>query len=131
MNTSIDKLTKKFTELIKNILLSLDLNTIDDILDSRDSDVFSNLWMQAWQKVEDKNLTIDSQREEIFKLVFSKTESSDLAAYITEDFELISKYLYEEDNNWVSNLYGTYFDHKIPCGELKNKEIKLAEMINK
>lgn len=112
------------------ILESIDLESIDDILDDRDADTFSDLWMEAWRNIENKELDIDSQRENIFKLVFSKTQSSDLAAYITEDFELIAKHVSEKDNGWVANLCGTYFDHQIPRTELECKEITLVELIN-
>lgn len=130
MNNMVEKLTIKFIEAINNILEAIDLESIDDILDDRDADGFSSLWMKAWQNVEKKDLNIDKQREEIFKLIFSKTQSSDLAAYITEDFELIARHLDEKENTWVANLCGTYFDHQLPRTEFKNKEIKLVELID-
>ena len=130
MDIILEKYTTKFKESIRKILESIDLESIDDILDSRDSDTFSNLWMKAWQKVENINIKIDVQREQLFKFIFSKTDSSDLAAYFIEDFELIAKHLNEEEDNWVTNLCGTYFDLKIPHGELENKNIGLIELVN-
>ncbi len=129
MNTPLEIFTKKFETAIKTTLDAIDLDAIDDILDARDTDAFSELWMKAWKKVEHKQINIDAQREEFFKLIFSKTQSSDLAAYLIEDFELIAKHLNEEDNNWVTSLCATYFEHEIPHGELKTKKIKLIELI--
>ncbi len=125
----LDRFKNKFEESVQKALMSLDLDTIDDILDSRDSDVFSNPWTKAWENVEDKNLDIDSDRERLFKMIYDKTESSDLAAYVTEDFELIAKHIDEEENNWVNTVCKAYFSFVIPHGELSGEATKLTELI--
>ena len=129
MDTPLEIFTKKFEASLQIILDAIDLDSIDDILDARDADAFSDVWIKTWKKVEHVQIDIDTQREKIFKLIFSKTQSSDLAAYLIEDFELIAKHLNQEEDNWVTHLCATYFDHKVPQGKLKSKNITLIELI--
>ncbi len=64
-------------------------------------------------------------------LIIEETDSSDLAAYISDDFELISYHLLTNDkNSWVTSLCASYFEKKIPQGELILKEKTLNELIN-
>ena len=63
-------------------------------------------------------------------MTFSKTNSSDLSAYISEDFELIASHLLANTNNtWVTSLCATYFEKKIPQGELRSMKTSLKEFI--
>ena len=104
MDTPLEIFTKKFEASLQIILDAIDLDSIDNVLDARDADAFSDVWIKTWKKVEHVQIDIDTQREKIFKLIFSKTQSSDLAAYLIEDFELIAKHLNEEEDNWVTHL---------------------------
>ncbi|MFZ3576302.1 hypothetical protein, partial [Tenacibaculum finnmarkense] len=125
-----EKLTTKFIKSLESILETIDLESIDDILDLRDSDSFSNLWKKAWNQIESEKINTEKEREKIFKLIYSKTESGDLSAYITEDFELIMNFIGLRESNWVTSLCQSYFTGKIPIGILKNSEKTLIELIN-
>lgn len=122
---------------MNEIFIDFDASSTDDILDNRDLTTFSDLWTNAYNDTkqsiinsDDKN-KIDEIRKEVFMATFSRTNSSDLSAYISEDFELISAHLLTNDNNkWVTSLCATYFDKKIPQGELKQVDRTLKELIN-
>ena len=129
-NLKKEKLTTKFINSLQSILEIIDLETIDGILNSRDSDLFSNLWTKARDEIEIEEINLDAEREKIFKLVFSKTKSDDLSAYITEDFELITSYIGLKENNWVTSLCHSYFNRKIPEGEIEYSNKTLIELIN-
>jgi len=130
MNLEKEKLKNKFINSLQSILEKIDLESINDILDSRDSDLFSSQWTKAWNKLDTEKLNLETEREEIFKLIFKKTESDDLSAYITEDYELIANYLKLEENNWVTSLCNSYFNVKIPEGKVKSSNKTLIELIN-
>ena len=75
---------------------------------------------------------ISEARKEIFILTYQKTNSSDLSAYISDDFDLIClQYLSETDNEWVNKLYATYLNREIPQGILKNISLNMNDLINK
>ncbi|MDC1161891.1 hypothetical protein OAT18_00460 [Tenacibaculum sp.] len=63
-------------------------------------------------------------------MIFRKTESDDLSAYITEDFELIANHIVSSENNWVTSLCEYYFNGKIPNGKLELSNKTLTELIN-
>lgn len=125
MTTELIQLHHLFIESLNKIFAHFEVDTTDDILDHRDLTEFADLWTIAHKEIEnnpidfeDKNL-IDQARKEIFMLTFSKTNSSGLSAYISEDFELIASHLLGKDQNtWVTSLCSTYFSHTLPTGEL-------------
>ena len=138
MNDQLDKLRHNFFEILKSILENIDIENIDDILDNRDNDEFSELWTNSYNQI--KKISLESEvkekiseaRKEIFILTYQKTNSSDLSAYISDDFDLIClQYLSETDNEWVNKLYATYLNREIPQGILKNISLNMNDLINK
>ena len=138
MNNQLDKLRHNFFEIVKSILENIDIENIDDILDNRDNDEFSELWTNSYNQI--KKISLESEvkekiseaRKEIFILTYQKTNSSDLSAYISDDFDLIClQYLSETDNEWVNKLYATYLNREIPQGILKNISLNMNDLINK
>ncbi len=138
MNNQLDKLRHNFFEILKSILENIDIENIDDILDNRDNDEFSELWTNSYNQI--KKISLESEvkekiseaRKEIFILTYQKTNSSDLSAYISDDFDLIClQYLSETDNEWVNKLYATYLNREIPQGILKNISLNMNDLINK
>ena len=138
MNNQLDKLRHNFFEILKSILENIDIENIDDILDNRDNDEFSELWTNSYNQI--KKISLESEvkekiseaRKEIFILTYQKTNSSDLSAYISDDFDLLClQYLSETDNEWVNKLYATYLNREIPQGILKNISLNMNDLINK
>jgi hypothetical protein len=88
---------------------------IDDLLDSRDSTDFYTKWMGKFDFINgyiELNGEINKIRELVFKKTYSISESSDLAAYICDDFELICKYIFaNNDDIWIQG-YKDYFQNK-------------------
>ena len=138
MNNQLDKLRHNFFEILKSILENIDIENIDDILDNRDNDEFSELWTNSYNQI--KKISLESEvkekiseaRKEIFILTYQKTNSSDLSAYISDDFDLIClQYLSETDNEWVNKLYATYLNCEIQQGILKDISLNMNDLINK
>ncbi|NIF04237.1 hypothetical protein F3J23_02185 [Chryseobacterium sp. Tr-659] len=127
-----------FNESLKTALHHIDTEKIDEILDNRDSPEFSDLWMKAYHAVEETMTeeeledNISDMRKEIFISTFRITGSSELAAYISDDFGLISSYyIHLIENNWVTNLLFTYLNHQIPQEKLMETDRTMKELIDK
>lgn len=136
MKEKINKLEAAFNESLKTILHTIDSEKIDEILDNRDSSAFSDAWMKAYHAVEEKVADEETEdiitqiRKEIFVSIFKATGSSELAAYISDDFGLISSYdIHNIENNWVSNLLFTYLNHQIPQGDLLKTDKTIKELV--
>ncbi|EFK33006.1 Uncharacterised protein [Chryseobacterium gleum] len=136
MTEKINKLEAIFNDALKTALTGITPEKIDEILDNRDSAAFSDAWMKAYHTVEEKvaNEEVEDRisdiRKEIFVSVFKTTGSSDLPAYISDDFGLICSYsVHQIENNWVTNLLFTYLHHQIPQGELMKTDKTLEELI--
>ncbi|MEF9476450.1 hypothetical protein ACR1PO_07800 [Chryseobacterium sp. RRHN12] len=136
MTEKINKLEAIFNDALKTALTGITPEKIDEILDNRDSAEFSDAWMKAYRTVEEKVTDEETEdrisdiRKEIFVSVFKTTGSSDLPAYISDDFGLICSYsVHQIENNWVTNLLFTYLHHQIPQGELMKTEKTMEELI--
>lgn len=136
MTEEINKLEAVFNQSLKTVFESITPEKIDEILDNRDSAEFSDEWMKAYQAIEEKSLDEETEdkisdiRKEIFISTFKTTDSSDLPAYISDDFGLICSYhIHQIENRWVTNLLFTYLHHQIPDGELLKTEKSIKELI--
>lgn len=114
---------KNFIEIELPIILgSLSDETIDDILDERDDDFFSEQWMQAYNEVEKQKkqqgipaVYSEEIRKNAFNTVLKITSSDDLAAYISDDFGLIvDADKVDINNSWINALWQSYKNGKIP-----------------
>ncbi|KPE49372.1 hypothetical protein [Chryseobacterium indologenes] len=136
MKQELNTLGEVFIQSLKMTLDKTTPESIDEILNSRDQPEFSSLWMKAYQAVEEMEMEealrdqVDEIRKEIFLFTFRTANSSDLPAYISEDFELIaSYYIYKIENPWVNHLFFTYLNHQIPHGELMKTDKTLKELV--
>ncbi|WP_137905106.1 hypothetical protein [Chryseobacterium sp. 2VB] len=136
MTEEINKLEAVFNQSLKTVFERITPEKIDEILDNRDSAEFSDEWMKAYQAIEEKSLDEETEdkisdiRKEIFISTFRTTGSSDLPAYISDDFGLICSYhIHQIENSWVTNLLFTYLHHQIPDGELLKTEKTIKELI--
>lgn len=133
----INKLETAFNESLKAALHNIDSEKIDEILDNRDSSTFSEAWMEGYQTVDGKEIDEETEdavthfRKEIFISIFKATGSSELPAYISDDFGLISSYyIHDIENTWVTNLLFTYLNHQIPQGDLLTTDKTMKELIS-
>ncbi len=136
MTEEINALELVFNKSLKTILDNITPEKIDKILDNRDSSEFSDRWMNAYQAIEEKSTDEETEdkvsdiRKEIFVSTFRNTGSSDLPAYISDDFGLICSYfIHNIEDSWVTNLLFTYLNHQIPDGELMKSEKTLKELV--
>ncbi|WP_114820373.1 hypothetical protein [Chryseobacterium sp. KLBC 52] len=132
----INLLEAVFNQSLKTALDNITSEKIDEILDNRDSAEFSDEWMKAYQIIEEMPFDEETEdrisdiRKEIFVSTFRSTGSSDLPAYISDDFGLIcSYYIHQIENSWVTHLLFTYLHHQIPQGELMKTEKTMKELI--
>lgn len=119
-----------FQDSMKNI-------DLDELLDLRDVEVFESEWIRVYDNLAEVVLETNQKKEvdEIRKLSFIKAynmfESSDIAACISDDFELICKaYISGYEDNWLNSLIMSYVRGEFPCGELCVVKINANDCFN-
>lgn len=123
------EIVEKLENISKAILANEDnFSQVDDLLDDRDNDVFSTQWMVEFDNVEKLKVSSeslgvdDALLERIFKDVFSKSSSSDLASYVSDDFGLlIDAVIVGYESKWLNALWDSYVAGIIPRGEIETQ----------
>ncbi len=136
--------------------LSLDdlrIENVEELLMKRDDDVFAERWgmvdcelgrirkdrpgeLRYGIPIKERKY-IESIEEELYFRVYNSCKDDDLliyyddlSAYISDDFGLIAEGLYFGYNNaWLNGLLYEYIEHRIPCGDLKEIEGDLYDML--
>jgi hypothetical protein len=133
----MNKLEKLKDLLLTGALLSENTFNIDDvdfILDSRDTDAFDSAWMRNYnliRKNEKLNTTeVKKIVEFIREISYKATQSSDLASYISDDFGLIAEAsIIDYNDDWVNALANEYVEERVPCNGLKPLKSDLSKII--
>lgn len=117
--------------LSENSLLNfsnLDSDAIDEMLDSRDDSEFENDWLRTSELLESKDFAetdlaeIEKIREIVYKKTFASTKHSEIAAYASDDFELIAKALLSDfSDEWLNALFLSYLHGVFPHTKLAPK----------
>jgi hypothetical protein len=115
---------------------TFDVDNFDLILEQRDMEDLDCQWMRVLNLLDNESISdedmilIDSIREFVFKAVYDFTDSSELAGYISDDFEIISKALVTKFNDeWLNAMFNEYLKNKIPCNSLKMSSSNLYNSI--
>jgi len=90
---------------------------IDKYLDFRDDDFFDTNWIESYDSVEhikdilsseDINFINNLQKRKFMEII-NITGSSDMASYLSDDFELFVFNLYGNfKNSWIEKLFENY-----------------------
>lgn len=117
-----------------NYLLNVN---IDDILDMRDDEIFDNQWIQNYELVYNNKINddicqlIDIIREIVFRKIYDITQNLDLAACVSDDFELMCKaYVLNINNIWLANLAYSYVQKKIPFGNMNSTNLVFSDVFD-
>lgn len=140
MTTVLDKLLDLFCKDRVFLMDSFNNINVNDFLDERDEDPFDGDWVNAFNEVKKQFETlhpersaidkIDKIRELAFRSAFSGSNSSDLAGYVSDDFELISKAIViNSDNKWVTTLLDIYLGGGFPSGKLVRHSVKVRDLV--
>ena len=119
-------LMEQFYTCLKNNLIDLELDFYSEedfyeYLEVRDEKIFDRKWLEIHaeislleNKIENKDL-IESICEEVYMKVMRFSGVEDLAACISDDFELIFKALDVDYNNrWLNGMMVMYLDDRFP-----------------
>ena len=100
---------------------------IDQILDLRDEKIFDEKWMEIYNYLKqfrsefDGNELITKIRQEAFLNTIRLSGSSELAGYVSDDFELFGNAVeLGYDNKWLNGMFHCYITLRFPCGEIEN-----------
>jgi hypothetical protein len=119
---------------------ALNRDNYDMLLDERDADEFATPWTDAYEaskgpfkQIEADQIVktrLDKVREHVYKRVYNQTKVSDLASYMSDDMDLILRYLLADMySDWVNALWLSYKGGTIPSGRLNETAGELAELI--
>ena len=105
-----------------------DVDVADDLIDARESEPFDGEWMRVYSAIQDaevegelqtKNVIVDELREWAFKRAHGVSGNSEIAAYVSDDFELLARALQAGwSDEWLGALWQTYRAGRFPCGSL-------------
>lgn len=142
MRQKIIKVREKLTTILDEIIIklgSLNEEAIYEILNSRETEPFDSNWVGAYEALKQQleNLNENEKKEleefldEIRKEAFIKTmkasKASDLAAYVSDDFEMIGTALIIEFSNaFIDSLLNIYASGIVP----DNISIAMYELEN-
>lgn len=113
-----------------NVLTFKNVNgeAINEMLDSRDGAEFENDWLRVFEALKQKEFSdadvalIDEIREIAYKKTFAATNHAELASYVADDFEMITKSLLSDLNDeWLNALLLTYLQGLFPHTKLLPK----------
>ena len=98
---------------------------IDEVLDLRDNKNFDLEWCRVYNEIEDLNIKeedliiINDIRKNVYLKVCDITKECEIASYISDDFELISKaYIRGINDSWLNMVISLYVNDIIPFGKL-------------
>lgn len=135
MNDLLDKLRRG--DVLLDLLGNLQIEDAAEALDGRDAEPFDGNWIDSFNALADlpdaeaAEPAIDEIRERVFRIVFGATNSSELAGYVSDDFELIAKALLTNRNDeFVNALWSEYAAGRFPTGDLAPVSGSLAALIS-
>nr|WP_317360112.1 hypothetical protein [uncultured Tyzzerella sp.] len=110
---------------------------IDAVLDLRDEKIFDLEWCRVYDKIKNidikkEDLTIINDiRKNIYLKVYDITEECEIAGYISDDFELISKaYISGINDCWLNMVITLYANNIIPFGKLEKSKSDINKVFN-
>ena len=116
-NNRLNTIVQKIKNDINIESLVSNITDIDSYLDSRDENDFDTQWVKAFEELspiiekfsQKEKLIFNKFREDIYKQILEASNSSELASYLSEDFELFALNYYSgKPLHWVDNLFQTY-----------------------
>lgn len=127
------------TEIFLSEFDSVDSGSIDDLLDTRDSEPFEAPWVRVYTALENlqtqKPLSKDETREEtafrkdVFQAAYPIV-GGEAAGSISDDFGLFWSTLRNDfQDDWLNALWLAYKAGEFPHGELTPVPGKLSELI--
>lgn len=119
-------MNKQSLFLLKNIISEANFFNFmekineEDFFNLREDERFESEWLGNFNNLEKVKLDddlveiINQIREISFKNTFLHTQNPEISSYISDDFELISKSLLLNEDNWIlKHLWKAYQNQKI------------------
>ncbi len=110
---------------------------IDEVLDLRDDKNFDLEWCRVYNEIEDLDIkeedliVINDIRKNVYLKVCDITEECEIAGYISDDFELISKaYIRGINDSWLNMVISLYANDIIPFGKLEKSTSDINKVFN-
>lgn len=133
-------LEKLYNLITCDIILKKDMFKFDlgDALDKRYSEPFESKWLEVFGfldkgKYDHTDIKyIDKIRELSFLKAYRNSKSDDLAALISDDFEIIPKaFIIRCNNPWLNSVANSYLNNIFPCGNIEESTLDIDDIIDR
>jgi hypothetical protein len=112
---------------------------VDEVIEKRDSPDFEQRWLVQYNTLEKRKsdigiedtAAIDRLREAAYKAAHKCTQNPDIAAFTSDDFELIGRaVVLNIDDPWINGLWLNYKSNKFCVGEVTAVAGNLRSLID-
>ncbi|QDU49450.1 hypothetical protein [Gimesia panareensis] len=101
-------------ETLVNAFKELSVERLNDLLDIRDSSLFSAAWVSAREEIPEGEPS--TQIKEVFIAVSQATNQHEIASYVADDLELIlNAHQNQSSHPFVKQLAESYAQGQFPC----------------
>ena len=120
-------------QLLATPLLHSD--AIDAAIEDRHGAPFDSEWLRVGHLLSKVDMrenapTVSQIRELSFKAVYRTSNHPDMAAYVSDDFELISRALISGLNDpWLNGVFSDYASSRFPRGRIPDTSESIAERL--
>ncbi len=128
----VAQLVRAFAQSVQDRSAYWSDEEIEEALDSRDENPFDHDWVQTdkalgsyranllGERQAEIEALADGVRKDVFSAILKKTQSVDLAGYVSDDFELIVLGLFSRfESDFMYSIMQSYIDGNIPCNKMK------------
>lgn len=131
-------LNEKLFKMLKMGMLKKEMfkdNDLDRILDLRDEKTFDEKWMEIYNYLKQFRIEFDDElitkiRKEAFLNTIRMSGASELAGYVSDDFELFCNAIeLGYDNKWLNGMFHCYLTLQFPCGKVVNIDENIEKQI--
>jgi hypothetical protein len=130
----------KILELLSSPTFLAKINSGIDFfssLDGRETPEFDRTWIAAYDELKLSYLTesqsahLDQIRKKAYLSCLEVTGSADMAGYVSDDFELIVRAIFNDSGNlWISALAGEYLAGGFPQGTIMPSEVGVKKLFD-
>jgi hypothetical protein len=109
----------------------------DNALDERDADPFDSRWMKVHRELKDIPISTEQKelltqiRREAFLATMEATKNSDLAGYVSDDFDLLCRGIIAGSTDpWLNGVWVAYCTDEFPSGAVKDRSGNLRSLFS-
>jgi hypothetical protein len=127
---TLDEFITRLREVLQSISIKSGLflgeDALYEVLDKRDEPAFDGEWVRVFDVIKSRQGSspvpefVNRLREDAFRVTYEAFQDSDLAACVSDDFELLVEgHRLGVEDEWLSALATSYASGSFPRGRLR------------